>query len=159
MKHRVKGENTMLDPLWLWGILGVLLLGVEMLTGTFYILWFGIASLCVSLLLFVFPHTPFALQLLSFSLLSLASLVVWKFRYAQQSLRSRVGQSRGDAIGRVGRVIEAVSAQRMGRIVFTIPVMGSREWTAVSDETLEAGVYAEVVAIEGNYLRVKGVEK
>lgn len=149
----------MMQPVWAWAILGVLLLGGEMLTGTFYILWFGIASLCVALLLYLFPETSLAMQLLSFSILSLVSLGVWKFKYAQQALPSRVGQSRGDAIGKVGRVKEVVSPQQLGRVVFTIPVMGSREWTAVSDSDLAVGAEVEVTAIEGNYLRIKEVLK
>ncbi|MDP2248747.1 MAG: NfeD family protein, partial [Nitrosomonadales bacterium] len=34
-----------MESTWLWGILGLILLAVEMATGTFYILWFGIAAL------------------------------------------------------------------------------------------------------------------
>ena len=149
----------MLDPIWVWAISGLLLLGAEMMTGTFYILWFGIASLCVSLFLFLFPATPFALQLLSFSMLSLISLGVWKLKYAKQAMTTHVGQSRGDAIGRVGYVTEAVSPRHLGRVAFTVPVMGSREWTAISDDDLDAGAEAEVSGIEGNYLRIKEVSK
>jgi len=32
--------------------------------------------------------------------------------------------------------------------------MGSREWIAVSTETIEAGQQARVTAVEGNMLRV-----
>lgn len=145
----------MLQPVWAWAILGLVLLGAEMLSGTFYILWFGIASLCVALLLFLFPETSLAMQLLSFSVLSMVSLGVWKFKYAQLAPQSHVGQSHGDAIGKVGHVTEAVSPQQMGRIAFTVPVMGSREWTAVSDDAIAAGAKAEIVGIEGNYLRIK----
>jgi len=38
-----------------------------------------------------------------------------------------------------------------------VPVMGSREWVAISDESIESGMQAEVVAIVGNYLRVRSV--
>lgn len=144
----------MLQSLWSWAILGLILLGVEMLSGTFYILWFGIAALCVALLMAVFPSTSTATQLLTFSMLSLTSLIVWKLKYAKQKPRLRVGQSRGDEIGRQGRISQGVSPEKQGRIEFTLPVMGSREWVAVSDETLEPGAEAEIVSIEGNYLRV-----
>lgn len=143
------------QPLWSWAILGLILLGLEMLTGTFYILWFGIAALCVALLIAVFPATSTATQLLAFAVLALTSLAVWKLKYARQKPRLRVGQSRGDEIGRVGRISQGVSPEQQGRIEFTLPVMGSREWTAVSDEKIEPGEEAEIVGIEGNYLRVK----
>lgn len=148
----------MLEPAWMWAILGLLLLGAEMLTGTFYILWFGVASLCVALLLFVWPATSVSIQLLAFSILSLSSLALWRIKYRKQSPPSRVGQSHGDAIGQIGKVTEPVSPQQLGRIVFTLPVMGSREWVIVSDDTIEAGSGAEIVGIEGNYLRVRSLK-
>src|SRR5690349_12060892 len=141
----------MLQPLWSWAILGLILLGVEMLSGTFYILWFGIAALCVALLLALFPTTSIATQLLAFSVLSLTSLIFWKLKYADQKPLLRVGQSRGEEIGRLGRISQAVSPEKQGRIEFTVSVMGSREWVAVSDETIEPGEEAEIVGIEGNY--------
>lgn len=68
---------------------------------------------------------------------------------------SRVGQAQGEEIGRVGTIIEPVSAMQNGRIQFTQGVMGSREWVAVADEAIEAGKQAVVIAVEGNSLRVK----
>lgn len=144
-----------MQALWSWAILGLILLGVEMLSGTFYILWFGIAALCVALLLVLFPTASLSVQLLAFSLLAVVSLVLWKSRYAKEAPRLRVGQSRSDDIGRHGLIVAAVSPQQVGRIAFTLPVMGSREWAAVASEALEAGDEAEVIGIEGNYLRVQ----
>jgi membrane protein implicated in regulation of membrane protease activity len=145
----------MLQPLWNWAILGVLLLGVEMLTGTFYILWFGIAALSVALLVALFPQLSTAMQLLAFSVLSLTSLGVWRIKYAKIRPQMRVGQSRGEEIGRVGRITQLVSPQTQGRIEFTLPVLGSREWVAISEQTLQPGDEAQVVRVEGNYLRVE----
>jgi len=150
--------NIMLEPVWGWAILGMILLGVEMLSSTFYILWFGIAALCVALVLFAFPATSFALQLLIFSMLSLVSLGIWKLKYQREALSLRVGQSHGEAIGETGQITETVSAQQLGRITFTLPVMGSRDWVIVSDDTIEAGSGAEIVGIEGNYLRVRSLK-
>ena len=145
----------MLQPVWAWAILGLILLGVEMLSGTFYILWFGVAALCVALMLVAFPAAVLSVQLLAFSLLSLISLAIWKLKYAKQTPRLRVGQSRSDDIGRAGRMTASVSPEQQGRIAFTIPIMGSREWTAVSEEHIASGEEAIVTGIEGNYLRVQ----
>lgn len=145
----------MLQPVWMWGMLGLTLLAAEILSGTFYILWFGIAALIIAGLLWLFPATSLALQLLLYTLLSLGSLFIWRRYYKKNSSDSRVGQSQGDEIGRVGIVIETVSAAQNGRIQFAQGVMGSREWAAVSDETIEAGNPAIIVAIEGNSLRVR----
>lgn len=148
-------EFDMLQPLWMWAILGLALLSVELLTGTFYILWFGISALFVALMLALFPSAPLSLQLLAFSVLSLSTLAIWRYRYKTQKPGSRIGQSSDDTIGKVGRMTAAVSRTQNGTITFTVPVMSSRAWTAISEETLAVDDEAEVIGIEGNFLRVK----
>lgn len=148
----------MLEPAWMWAIMGMLLLGAEMLSGTFYILWFGVASLCVALALFAWPTIPFSIQLLSFSMLSVTSLAVWRIKYRNKPLVSRVGQSRGDAIGQIGKITESVSPQQLGRIAFTLPVMGSRDWVVLSEDSIDVGHGAKITGIEGNYLRVRALQ-
>jgi inner membrane protein len=145
----------MLQPVWIWAILGLILLGMEMLSATFYILWFGIAALCVALMLYLYPAAPIALQLLVFSMMSLVSLGLWRWKYKSVTPLLRVGQSHDDSIGKTGRMITPVSPEQNGRIAFTVPVMSSREWAVVADESIGAGEQADVVGIEGNYLRVR----
>lgn len=144
----------MLEPMWMWGALGLILLGVEMATGTFYVLWFGVAALCLAIAMWFFPEMPSAAQYAMFSVLSLGSLAVWRLNYKQTSTDSRVGQSLGEEIGRVGTVTEACSASQSGKITFTQGLMGSRIWVAVSNESIEVGTSAKVVAVEGNELRI-----
>ena len=144
-----------MDALWLWGALGLVLLGVEMATGTFYVLWFGIAALCVATAMLVFPNMQASVQFIMFAALSIGSLTIWKLNYKKTETHSRVGQAQGEEIGRVGIVTTHVNPTQTGKIIFVQGVMGSREWTAVSDETIEAGAEAIVVAVEGNILRIK----
>lgn len=144
-----------MQPLWAWAILGLVLLSIELLSGTFYVLWFAISALCVALMLAIYPDAPFSLQLLLFSLLSLATLALWRRRYRTQGPAPVIGQSRDDTIGKVGVISAAVSPQQTGEIRFTVPVMSSRVWTAIADEAIAVGDEAEVIAIEGNFLRVQ----
>jgi membrane protein implicated in regulation of membrane protease activity len=145
----------MLEPIWMWGILGFILLAFEMATGTFYILWFGISALCLSAVLWLFPATSVVLQLFLFSVLSLSSLAIWRLNYKKTSTDSRIGQSQGDEVGRVGTITEAVSPKQNGRIQFAQGVMGSRDWAAIATEDIETGAEAVIVSIEGNALRVQ----
>ncbi|MFA6179999.1 MAG: NfeD family protein [Candidatus Methylopumilus sp.] len=144
-----------MDALWVWGILGLILLAFEMATGTFYVLWFGIAALIVAGALTMFPAINIAIQLLLFSVLSLGSLAIWRRYYKKNSTDLKIGQSQGDEIGRTGIIIEAVSARKNGRIQFAQGVMGSREWTAIANEDIEVGADAAIISIEGNSLRVR----
>jgi hypothetical protein len=145
----------MIEPMWIWGVLGVLLLAAEIaITGTLYTLWFSIAALCVAVLLWLFPETSYAVQFTVFAVLSLGALAIWRRYYKKTDTDYRVGQSQGEEIGRIGIVIEATGPTKNGAIRFTQGLMGSREWIAVSDEPIEVGSNASVVAVEGNSLRV-----
>lgn len=144
----------MLEPMWIWGAIGITLLAVEMATGTFYVLWFGVAALCVAVVMGLLPDLSLAIQFALFAFLSLSSLAIWRRYYKKTSIDSRVGQSQGEEIGRVGEIIEPCSVTQNGKILFAQGVMGSREWAAVSDQTIEVGSKATVVAVEGNALRV-----
>lgn len=147
----------MIEAMWLWGAVGLVLLAAEMATGTFYMLWFGIAALCVSVATWLFPELTSAIQFTIFAVLSLVSLNIWKLYYKETDTHSRIGQAQGEEIGRIGTVIETCSKTHNGKIRFTQGVMGSREWTAASDETIDVGSNAAVIAVEGNILRVQAV--
>jgi hypothetical protein len=143
-----------MEPMWMWAAVGIILLAVEMATVTFYVLWFGIAALCVAVAMWLFPSMSEAAQYTSFAILSLGSLAIWRLNYKKTSTDTHVGQSQGDEIGRIGTVIETASLKQNGKIRFAQGLMGSREWAAIADETIEAGSDASVVAIVGNALKI-----
>lgn len=147
----------MVNAMWVWGALGLVLLALEMATGTFYILWFGIAGLCVAIISGLLPSLAPAVQFAIFALLSLGSLAIWKFYYKKTETHSRVGQSQGEEIGRIGTVIESVSIKKNGKIRFAQGVMGSREWTAIADESIEEGSEATVISVVGNALKISKI--
>ena len=146
-----------MNAMWIWAALGLVLLAVEMATGTFYVLWLGISALSVAIALWMFPDIPQALQLAMFAALSISSLAIWKLNYKKHETHSRVGQAQGEEIGRLGTVIEACNTNQVGKIRFTQGLMGAREWAAVSNETIAKDVEATVVAVEGNQLRIKAI--
>lgn len=146
-----------MDATWGWGALGLLLLGLEMATGTFYVVWFGVAALIVAVTLLISPNISQFTQIIMFAVLSLGSLTLWKKYYKKTETHSKVGQAQGEEIGRVGTVTVSTSNTKTGKINFVQGVMGSREWVAVSDHSIEAGEEAAVVAVEGNILRIKQI--
>ena len=148
----------MTESMWVWGVLGVVLLAIEiMVAGTLYALWFSIAAFCLAGLVWLAPDTPYAVQLLIFSVLSLGSLAIWRRFYKTTETHYRVGQAQGEEIGRVGEVVEATGPAQNGSIRFAQGLMGSREWVAFSDVPIEAGSHASVVAVEGNTLRISKI--
>ena len=144
----------MTEAMWVWGVIGLVLLAAEMATGTFYVLWFGVAAIILAILTWLVPDLNVSTQLILFSVLSIGALFIWRNYYKKTSVDHRVGQSQGEEIGRIGIVTETTSPTQNGSIRFTQGLMGSREWVAVSDEAIEINSQAKVVAVEGNTLRI-----
>lgn len=146
-----------METTWVWAAVGLVLLALEMATGTFYILWFGVAALCLAALTSALPSLLFAYQLVIYAMLSLGALWQWKKHEKKIQVNARVGQAQGEEIGRTGVMISACSAKQNGMIRFTQGLMGSREWVAVSNMEIAEGEEAKVVAVEGNTLRVEKI--
>lgn len=147
----------MIDGMWLWAAIGIVLLAVEMATGTFYVLWFGIAALCTAFALWMFPNMPHAMQFAMFAALAISSLAIWKLNYKKTETHHRVGQAQGEEIGRVGTVIEACGPNQNGKIRFTQGLMGAKEWPVVANHAIAEGAEARVIAVEGNALRIENI--
>jgi membrane protein implicated in regulation of membrane protease activity len=144
----------MIEAMWVWGAIGLILLSMEMATGTFYMLWFGISAMCVAIAMWIFPYIPHAIQFAMFAALSISSLAIWRLNYKKTETHSRVGQAQGAEIGRVGTVFEACGPSQNGKIRFTQGLMGAKEWVAISDQPIAKGAEARVTAVEGNTLRI-----
>jgi inner membrane protein len=143
--------------MWIWCALGLILLATEIALGTVYLLWFGISALCMAGAVWILPNLPTGVQLAMFAALSASSLAIWKLNYKKNDTVYRVGQAQGEEIGRTGIVIEACGPNQIGKIQFTQGLMGSREWPAVTNETIAVGSEAKVIAVEGNSLRISKV--
>lgn len=145
-----------MTTLWWWCGLGLGLLCAEMLLGTVYLLWLGIAALVMAALCAVWMEMPLALQALNYAVLAAAALAVMR-NIEKRKPALRVGQAQGEEIGREGQVIVAISPAQPGKIRFSQGVMGSREWVAYADVAIGEQQMARVVAVEGNALRVAPV--
>lgn len=144
----------LLDPIWAWGILGLGLISLEALTGTFYILCFGIAALMVAGVISI-ASLSLTTQLMLYSIFSLINLGLWKFKFKKNKKDSKIGQSNDIGVGEVGHVVTAVSPEHNGTISFNMPVMGSKVWLATSEQFIKIGEPAKIVGVEGNYLKVE----
>ncbi len=138
---------------WTWGVIGLLLLCLEMLSGTLYLLWPGVAALGMALFSWIFPAFSLTWQIVIYAIFSVLAVAIWRKR-EQAHPAPRVGQAQGEEIGRQGVIIDAVSPSQPGKIRFSQGVMGSKEWTAFADVDIAIDQVAKVIAVEGNSLRV-----
>jgi membrane protein implicated in regulation of membrane protease activity len=98
---------------WWWIALALALGAAEILTATFFMLWFGLAALTVGIGLAMFPSIAGTTQLLIFALLSIAYTAIgWVFvrRYQSRDADPSLNRRSAATIGRQAVVTEAFSA-------------------------------------------------
>jgi len=133
-------------------VLGMVLVGLEMLVPTFFLIWFGLGALLVGVLtLFAVPG--FAVQLLLWALASMAMMGVW-VRFFKVPDRNRAGQAKEGVIGIVGLMTRPVTETENGEILFQRPVLGADRWPVVADAAIAAGERAKIVDVLGQTLKV-----
>jgi membrane protein implicated in regulation of membrane protease activity len=89
---------------WMWVLLGLALLGIEILTpGGFFVLFFGVAALVVGVLVAFDAGGPLWLQWVVFSVVSVVSLLVLRSR-----LTSTFRGSEGGTVG-IDRLVGEVA--------------------------------------------------
>jgi membrane protein implicated in regulation of membrane protease activity len=137
-----------------WLMFGLVLMILETITGTFYLICFGVAAMVVAALTYLFD-LGFVGQLISFAGISPVVLKILLSKFKKNKKDLKVGQSEGEAIGKLGHIVGDVNPMNSGIIHFGTAIMGSRSWLVVSEETIKIGEAARVIGIEGNYLRVE----
>ncbi|GLO11838.1 membrane protein [Pseudomonas putida] len=137
---------------WIWLVFGIALILLELVLPTFFILWFGIGAVLVSLISLAAPSLQLDMQVLLWVLLSSVTTACWfkLFRRKQPDVR----WTADSVIGEVGLLTAGVSEFQKGRVRFQKPILGNEEWTCIADSEIPAGERVRLTAIEGNTARV-----
>lgn len=138
---------------WHWWAAAVLLLIVELLVPGMFFLWMAESAAVVGALLWIFPRLSPEMQLILFSLLSLASIAVYR-RYLHKH-----------PIGSDRPLLNRRADQYIGRVfVLDAPIVNGRGKIRVDDsswrvegEDMAAGTRVRVAAAEGVVLRVERI--
>jgi membrane protein implicated in regulation of membrane protease activity len=139
-----------LSPEISWFVLGMLLLGGELLSGTFVLMFFSGSALVISLLVWMGLLTSVTWQLVGFGLLSLAALFMFKDKVKAALQGKSVNSYKGD-FGET--VVVEVDIPAGGHAV--AKYQGS-EWTIVNstNRMLCAGETVKIQRVEGVKLMV-----
>jgi membrane protein implicated in regulation of membrane protease activity len=133
---------------WLWLFLGLILLGVEVMTpGGFYILFFGLSALVVGALTGFDLVQAEWVQWFLFSLLSIGSLVV--FRNPLRRLvhgNASTGDTVDSLVGESALVLDGLAPGQQGKAELRGTVWNAKNTGAVP---LSKGQRAKVARIEG----------
>jgi membrane protein implicated in regulation of membrane protease activity len=133
---------------WHWILLGILLVILELVVPSFTIFWFGLGALLTGLLMAVLPGLSLEGQLVVFSASSIAFTLLW-FRYFRPRKRTFSTASEEQlAIGQTGiAATRAMTPGEIGRVVFSVPVMGHEAWEYTADEPINSGERLRVIAV------------
>ena len=142
---------------WHWGILGLSLIGVEILTlgglGNFYFLFFGMAALMVSALTWSGLIEAAWLQWFLFAILGIISLLVMKKPLQnKQPLNGKDESDVDSMVGEMAKVLEPLKPQTLGKV----ELRGST-WNARNTGTtlLEKDAIAKIVQVDGLTLLIQ----
>lgn len=138
---------------WHWLALGALLLAIEIVSTTNYLLWPGIAALVVGALNFIVPGLGGPLSVFLFAVLAVASSIVWhRSPYGRrasakpnhvnarmQTYLGRRGAAAGDFVGGHGAIL-----------------LDDTRWAAVTEGAdPKGGDMLQVTGADGTVLRVR----
>ena len=142
------------QPLWFWWALGAILIALEILSTTTYLLWPGIAAFLVGLLVMVVPSLDGRVAIFLFAVLAVASTLVWKRWGPGATLAADEGgtlnRRAAHYIGRAGVAAEDFAGTR-GAIR-----IDDTRWTAVTVDGSEPrmGEPLTVTGADGTALQV-----
>ena len=136
-------------PWWAWLILGLALLGGEMLApGGLYLLFVGIGALIVGLLVLTNLAGPTWTQWLLFALISVLSLTTLRSRLARSMRARKVGDN---VVGETIELTTSIEPDGFGQARFRGSVWQVRNASA---RPLEAGTLCRVDEVKGITLTV-----
>ncbi|MDQ7072793.1 MAG: NfeD family protein [Gammaproteobacteria bacterium] len=138
---------------WYWWIAAAVLITLEVLAPTFYLLWMGIAAFIVGLLVWIMPSLPWEIQIITFAILAVASIVIWRNYYKK------------NPIGTDEPLLNRRGEQYVGRIVtLKKPIIDGVGKIKIDDSTwkvegedCDAGTKVKVVSIDNVIFQVEKV--
>jgi membrane protein implicated in regulation of membrane protease activity len=138
---------------WHWLVLGLVLVVSEMATaGGFYIIFFGIGALAVGILAGFNLAGPPWMQLLLFSLISVASLVLFRGKLLKTVQTDPQLPTVDLLVGEVAVAAEDLAPGAMGRVE-----LRGAAWSARNDATVfvARGARCRVTRIDGLTLHIE----
>lgn len=133
---------------WHWVIAGVVLIVLELVIPSFTILWFGLGAVLTGIFLVLLPQMSLTWQFLLFSVSSIAFTFLWFRVFAPRKKNKPLLRDEQQAIGQTGiAATRALLPGELGRVSFSVAVLGRESWMYLADEPIETGNRVRVIAV------------
>jgi membrane protein implicated in regulation of membrane protease activity len=116
--------------------------------------WNWVVLGIVGIAVVAFPALSFPWQVLLWVGCSVAFIGLWFKVFKPGFHKTRVGISKGAAIGEVGIVTREIRPYDKGEVRFQRPLVGDDVWESIADEEIKVGERVKVLDIEGDFLKV-----
>lgn len=147
--------TLVLEP-WHWFVAGIALMLCELVLPAFAALWFGIAAVMVSILLWLLPWMSLSVQLITWIILSILCTILWfKFIRPLSTDKTKAGLPREATIGQIGMVIQIGLNHEQVKVRFPVPVLGADEWLCRAIVPVAVGDRVSIIDILGNDLVIQ----
>ena len=138
---------------WHWLVFGLLLVLAEIASaGGFYIIFFGLAAIVVGILSSANMAGPVGIQILLFSALSVASLLLFRNRLLKWFQQDPQAPAVDQLVGETAVVTEDLAPGGMGKVELRGAAWSARNGAAVA---LSRGTRCRVTRVEGLTLFVE----
>ncbi|HEU5163832.1 MAG TPA: NfeD family protein [Thermoanaerobaculia bacterium] len=139
-------------PWWLWILAGFLLFGIEALTPSLHIAFFGFGAVVVGALVALGLGGPLWVQLLLFSVISVASLALLRKPLLRAFRLDRGPDEVDTLVGENAAAIEPIAPGARGKAE-----LRGTTWNVqnLSDQTVEPGARCTVERVEGLTLFIR----
>ena len=137
---------------WHWIVFGLILLLVELLTGTFFVLTLAISAIFVGIISLIMIIS-FNSELTLWIVFSLIGIAIW-YKLLRNKKTPKVGQS-NYKFNTLGTVVKEIDPNKRGKVVFDIPVLGNTTWIATSDQLIKKGERVKIVEVNGELIKVR----
>ncbi|MEY3287768.1 MAG: hypothetical protein RLZZ419_10 [Pseudomonadota bacterium] len=139
---------------WYWWVIALVFLVVEILAPGFFFLWMAISGFVTGTLVLLIPVISMDVQVLIFSLLSVISIILWKFygkKYSITSDHPLLNKRGNQYIGRVFSLYEPIKNGE-GKIKVDDSI-----WK-VHGEDCDITTRVKVIAVRGTIFEVEKLE-
>jgi membrane protein implicated in regulation of membrane protease activity len=138
---------------WHWVVLGLFLVLIELAAaGGFYVVFFGIAAILVGLLASVHAAGPVAVQIILFSVLSVASLLLFRDALVSHFQGDPRALQIDQLVGETAIVTEELAPGSVGKVE-----LRGTQWSARTSTgaVLPRGTRCRVTSVDGLTLSVE----
>lgn len=128
---------------WIWIIIGVIFLFIELFTTTFFGLWMAIAALLPAVLGLINPNLSIEIQIVAWIIAMIICGVLW-YKYSKPDMPLK--ELEDSLVGQIGILAKSCDPKNTGIILLQKPVAGATQWPCIADQAIASDT--RVIVIE-----------